>query len=266
MLGILKTTDFDKIANTLLNKSTLCIADKEFRICEIEFYLKNDEHNDVYTHADEDQKSVGKWYFHKRGGAYKGGTFKGLDLTFGKDSYGGVLIRSIQNNQTNKIIEGPCRVVNQILSLTNNLAIKDLVPFNAPQLDALDPTSPLYVKSSALKDKEEIFTGPRVGLTLRYTTEDRKDYLMKPYRYLIKFPSIKKNWATVIYKLHQEGLSVKEIHEKTTYKTRVIEKAIASYDSAEVKDMKEIINLEPKTSPSLIILYKSWFAYMANKN
>lgn len=68
---------------------------------------------------------AGKWYFHRFGKTYKVGTYKGMDLTFGKGdkAYGGILIRAIssvgatdgKHLPPNEFIEGPCNTVNKIL-------------------------------------------------------------------------------------------------------------------------------------------------------
>ncbi len=69
-------------------------GDYKYRISEIEFYY-NDLvdgkkgaaaiHPDTFTHGDEMQRLSGQWYFHKMNGkSYKVGTYKGLDLAFGK--------------------------------------------------------------------------------------------------------------------------------------------------------------------------------------
>ena len=50
---LLLTTDFNKIADSLLNKYKLILKNgKEYRICEIEFYLKSKEHPDTFTHCN----------------------------------------------------------------------------------------------------------------------------------------------------------------------------------------------------------------------
>src|SRR5277367_1311595 len=100
-----KVIDYDNIdqtliedlAKSLLTKYVLVVGVKEYRLGEIEFYINNTKHSDKYTHGDKNQKTYGKWYFHRYpNGAYKSGTYKGLDLTLGdKDTYFGVLIRSI---------------------------------------------------------------------------------------------------------------------------------------------------------------------------
>ena len=49
-------------------------------------------HSKLYT-----QKELGKWYFHKTGKGYKGGTYKGVDLAFGQHgSHAGCLLRAIE--------------------------------------------------------------------------------------------------------------------------------------------------------------------------
>ena len=63
----------------------------------------------------------GKWYMHrmtaKNPMSFKGGSYKGMDLTFGdnKNSYGGILIRSILDLKTNEYIEGPCNTLDAFL-------------------------------------------------------------------------------------------------------------------------------------------------------
>ena len=111
---------FDKIATYLMNSVAMVINDKHYyRLVEIEFYLNGGKHPDVFTHSDKDQKTCGEWYFHKMNGSYKGGSYKGLDITFGRHDtcFGGILIRGIQlsNDPTAIIIEGPCLVVDQVL-------------------------------------------------------------------------------------------------------------------------------------------------------
>lgn len=56
---------------------------KRFRIVEIEFYLVGGVHDDVFTHQDKQQMTSCQWYFHKTGGQYRSGNYKGLDITFG---------------------------------------------------------------------------------------------------------------------------------------------------------------------------------------
>lgn len=125
---------FEEIADALLNRYVLTIGyHYKYRIAEIEFYF-NDiirkeadrVHTDTFTHGDEHQTKSGLWYFHRFGKVYKAGTYKGMDLSFGKGkdmAYGGILIRALSslgatNGKSlppNEFIEGPCNSVVRIL-------------------------------------------------------------------------------------------------------------------------------------------------------
>ena len=82
----IKTT-FSEIADILLLKSYIKTADSKYRILEIEFYFKNNNHNDNVT--IERTEYAGMWWLHDYG----------VDLSFKSDEskkyYGGILIRSI---------------------------------------------------------------------------------------------------------------------------------------------------------------------------
>ena len=78
---------FSEIADILLFKSYVKAADRKYRILEIEFYFKNNNHNDSVT--IERTEDAGMWWLHDYG----------VDLSFKSDEskkyYGGILIRSI---------------------------------------------------------------------------------------------------------------------------------------------------------------------------
>jgi hypothetical protein len=84
---------FEKIATRIISKHELVVANNTYQIAELEFYLNREDHPDIFTHSHEDQLSRDQWYFHKTGSGYKGGTYKGLDLTF-EEGYGGILLRA----------------------------------------------------------------------------------------------------------------------------------------------------------------------------
>jgi hypothetical protein len=92
------------------------------------------------------------------GGVYKSGSYKGLDVTFGKPeigAVGGILLRAIMpvdvelkdgvlqvsGGGKDKFVEGPCNSVNRILLETTGSAeggIKDLVAMSEFNLNAFD--------------------------------------------------------------------------------------------------------------------------------
>ena len=121
---------FFHLSNMLLNSSKLIINNTVCLIREVEIYYNESQkhpsrsytHPDPFVHCDKEQLTNGMWYFHRQnGGKYKGGSFKGLDITIGCNkrtkTYGGVLIRSIQIGSL--VVEGSCNIVNKILHKTN---------------------------------------------------------------------------------------------------------------------------------------------------
>lgn len=181
---------FTTISNILLNKSSLVVKNERFRLCEIEFYLKNDDHNDLYVHSIPDQKTFEGFYFHQfKNGSYKSGTYKGLDMTFGNvNSYFGILIRSMMNVNTGEFIEGPCRCVNKILELFGVDDVKAFMTngkFNT-QLKLYTVENGLYLAEQEHKS-EAVFHGIRVGLSDKYP-----EFLNKNYRHAIFVKKIKK--------------------------------------------------------------------------
>lgn len=200
----------DKMGRELLNNVILYINKKEHRICEIEFYLKNDKHNDPFVHGNDDQKTPLKWYFHKQNNTYKSGTYKGLDITFGyNDSYGGCLIRSIKPKDKD-IIEGPCKVVDYILEQNKINSIESFVG-NSGLLSVIN-CDKLYLKYDSTHFADmTIFLGPRVGLTLKKKGGDREKFIMKDYRYLIYPESINKYRSTIVARLVKNNNSDEQI-------------------------------------------------------
>src|ERR1051326_4641799 len=88
---------FAKIADELLNRSELHVADQPHRLIEIEFYYFGDGHLDPFSHRQPITQTPGIWYLHRTGSSLRGGTFKGADITFGhKGAFGGILIRALQ--------------------------------------------------------------------------------------------------------------------------------------------------------------------------
>ncbi|CUG89710.1 Hypothetical protein, putative [Bodo saltans] len=118
----------------------------EFRFCEIELYaFSKGVYEDRFTHCDAQQSVGGSWYFHKKGGTFKNGSFKGLDVTFGTQRGAqdggpisvGLLIRSIcpvvatsgkeAELDPKKVIEGPSLVVDGLLAACGVANIVELV-------------------------------------------------------------------------------------------------------------------------------------------
>lgn len=174
-LRILRTAVQKQMANfaqraaSLINRTELIINSRPHRIVEVEFYLYSNDHSDPFCHQNAQQLSNDQWYFHRAGknitSSYKGGTYKGLDITFGgKGAYGGILIRSIQDLSQGAIVEGPCKVVDHILEVCSIATIDRLVDRISLDVGVADL---LYLVSSDRLPAIPLFSGPRVGLTLK---------------------------------------------------------------------------------------------------
>jgi len=189
----LDSDNFNDIANKILNERVLSVNGKLYRIAEIEFYLHNENHPDTYVHCNQDQLLHKCFYFHKFGnGTYKGGTFKGMDITFGdesSDTYFGILIRAIYDIEEKQMIEGPCNTVNRILS---DLQYDSIIDFTKNKTIMINNKKLSLIKDKNLKEKT-IWVAPRIGLSNKYP-----EYRQNLYRYVIYKNLIKKEKTKLI--------------------------------------------------------------------
>lgn len=244
---------FKLLAEHLLNDFKLNLGDTVCSIEEIEIYYHSVDHKDEYVHKNKDQLKNSSWYFHKyHNGTYKSGTYKGLDITFGneKDIYGGILIRSIMNNKTKEFITGPCNTVNYILKELKYNEVNDLVD-DMESLNVFNKTNPFYLSiefdvnndDDSESDNEEnysyIFSGPRVGLSLKYP-----EYLLKEYRYLKQPSKIQKYRNTIISNLHKNGISEKDIIKLTKISANTIKKTIREFNDSKNLSKEDVAKLK----------------------
>jgi 3-methyladenine DNA glycosylase Mpg len=182
------------MSRLLLQNYIICVNNSKFQICEIEFYINSESHPDTYTHGDVLQKNYGKIYFHRMNGkSYKGGTFKGMDLTFGnKDMYFGILIRSMYDIDNKKMICGPCNCVDAILELNNCNNIGEFMKSRQEPFDAQTDIGFRFVKSDIVF-KDEIYAGTRIGLSDKYP-----EWKNKLYRFVSRINLIKKEKKKLI--------------------------------------------------------------------
>lgn len=167
--------DFVSMSKKILFNFSILTSTNKYRIGEIEFYCYDDVHPDLYTHCHADQSTYGHWYFHKFGTTYKSGTFKGLDITLGKDGrYFGILIRSIIDD--GKIIEGPCLTVNKFLNDYGFSKVEELTNYDLLSIDD-DKLKLIYDPI----EESTIYNGKRYGLKLK--DKDNDGYLDKYYRF-----------------------------------------------------------------------------------
>jgi len=220
-------TKFEGIANALLNDVILYINEKPHRLDEIEFYYHAHAHQDIFAHCDPMQTTSTKWYFHKKGSNYKGGTYKGMDITFGeeeKGKFGGILIRSLESlpiPTKPKILDGPCVCVDYILKENGSESIANFVEDFGGDLD-VTTTKRLYLKYASTDDEKkllgphrEVCSGPRVGLSLKKGDSAQYRFVMKNYRFLSQPRLIKKGKPHIVAGLLGHGVPLDKIIEMT---------------------------------------------------
>ncbi|KAL1696280.1 hypothetical protein GGG16DRAFT_121114 [Schizophyllum commune] len=197
---------FDEIADALLHDYDLVVCSDTsetcFRLLELEFYLhKPGCHEDPFVHRTAEQGELGRWYFHRAPGKgmtkYRGGTRKGLDLTFGDaDAYGGILLRSMKRLDSSEVISGPSLLVDKIVALSGAADLVDLVEKKwAGDTSAFTPSG-LFLRprdDMACTEHGVLCRTPRVGLDL--SAASRAEYVAKAYRYIASFDSPLKSKA-----------------------------------------------------------------------
>lgn len=224
---------FEAIAALLLERCALRIAGEPHRIIELELYYHSDEHPDPFVHQDTRQARVGSWYFHRRGGQYTGGSYKGLDLTFGPEGViGGVLIRTLKTPQ-GQLVHGCSLCVDHILSKTGFERVR--------QLDEALGDAPIWTESPFLQLVEvsqpsgelahTLYSSARVGLTLKRAKsfELMPDYMMRPYRFFSE-PSLPKGKLHTIIALYKQGADVARIRALTQSSPTTIERYIKAFE------------------------------------
>lgn len=210
---------FYDCANNLMNNYQIKINNKFFDLLEIEFYYYDKKtHPDKYTHRNEMQKHSLQWYLHRFNNsiALKGGTRKGLDITFGtNNTFGGILVRAIRNTINDDEKYGPSLTVDKIME---ELTIKDIkILSNLIENQKINETPLRLVPKENVLSKY-IYRGPRIHLS-----PPCMKYYNSYYRFVLldtKTKSIleKEKIAYIAYKM---GRDIDEIRDDLGYKMNI---------------------------------------------
>jgi len=256
---------FTRIAERLLNGSRLVVRRQPYRLVEIEFYYWSKAHPDPFTHRDPIQFHVGHWYFHRTHGVYRGGSFKGLDLTFGQgDASGGVLIRGIETPD-GALIDGPSLCVDHLLDATGAATVAELDRAINKRL-AWEDGNPLMLEmteTTETTEKRPLYRSPRVGLMLKRVaarTEGTR-FVMRPYRYLSEPRRTKKGKLHLVLALHAQGIRAPDIQSLTNCPRRAMERYIADFERGRKEaDFTPYFGIDLGPA-ELAKLYGVWFAH-----
>ena len=241
---------FERITEALLTETVLDVEGEAHELCEIEFYLHGEGHRDPFTHNDEHQRSSGRWYFHRVGESYRGGTYKGLDLTFGPpDAFGGILIRSLRT-ATGELINGSSLCVDHLLARTGEANVASLAAA------AAGPNSRLRLRAVA-KRSQTIFITARVGLSLKRVVEHPRmpDYIVRPYRALTRPRGIKKGRVHLVIARHQAGDAPEQIVALTGTPKRTVAEYIAAYERGRALDSATSLHGRSLGTSDLCVLH-----------
>jgi 3-methyladenine DNA glycosylase Mpg len=223
---------FAAVARRLLCGSRLLAAGVPHRFTEVEFYYHGGVHPDPFTHRDPVQRGTGLWYFHRTHGVYRGGSFKGFDLTFGgPGAFGGVLVRGLEP-EGGGLIDGPCLCVDHLLARTQHATVaqRDEAVAGRP---AWDPASPLHLRWLDEMEDRPVVQTARVGLSLKKLrkAEVPPRYLLRPYRFLSEPRRITKGKLHLVLALHAAGKGPAEIREQTGCTKAALDRYTADYQA-----------------------------------
>ncbi|MFO0796889.1 MAG: hypothetical protein U0804_05390 [Gemmataceae bacterium] len=230
---------FAAVAAVLLNRAELVAGGVPLRVAEVEFYLHAADHPDPFAHAHPLQRGWGRWYFHRTGGSYRGGSFKGLDLTLGDGTATvGALLRAVVTPD-GEVIDGPSRLVDRLLTLAA-----------APTVAALDaqlPGEALHFRDAPDRGAEVLSTA-RVGLSLKRAAafDAMPRYVGRRYRFLTEPRRIGPGRPQLVAALHADGSSAAEIRALTGIAAGVVGRYAAAFDEGRAgRDLGRFVGANP---------------------
>ncbi len=252
---------FAVLAGRLLNGADLLVAGEPYRVAEVEVYYHGPGHFDPFCHRDPVQVHAGRWYFHRSAGEYRGGSFKGLDLTFGDGTARvGVLLRTLIAPDGTAIV-GPSLTVDHLLARTGE-ADPAALDRRLGTRPFWETPAPLAVREATPARTAAVYATPRVGLSLRRARgrPDMPPYLLRPYRFLTEPRAITKGRPHLVLALHREGEPPERIAALTGVARRVVEKYVADYEAGTaVPDFDGYVGKELSTA-ELCRLTGTWAA------
>jgi hypothetical protein len=227
---------FARLAGQLLGGTALDIAGEPHHLREVEFYLHSDRHPDPYVHRAPLQRTSARWYFHREGRGYRGGSFKGVDLTFGPPTtYGGALLRSL-SCPDGTVINGSSLCVDYLLQRTGAASVA--------ALDAALGERSVFEPGRIRLRPDPCATGPttwataRVGLSFQRLDRfpEMLQYFHRPYRFLNAPRDIKKGKPQVVVAMHEAGLTASEITMHTGTPRSTVGAWLEAYDRGRADD------------------------------
>jgi len=177
---------FDELAIVLLRQIKIVTPISHFHLKEIEIYFYDKEnHPDPYTHKNKRQGEFGEWYFHRFTdiAAFLNSNRNGVDITFGNKAtnlFGGILIRKIQNTETNELIVGINKVARELIKNIGDENTNEIALGLGQKV--FDKDQILHLEVDGNNYSSPIYKTQRNGLSFK-DDELAKKYFKIPYCY-----------------------------------------------------------------------------------
>ena len=290
---------FKEIADVLLNSCDLVVQPSDesdavvFQLAEIEFYVRGDSHDDVFTHGDPFQKeflqvisdsgtrpfatthrslgfSRAQWYFHRSGPgkAYKEGSYRGFDLALGTpDMFCGVLVRSLRRVDDGSVVQGSCLSLNAILDALSFNSVAELAdPLTSGDNLCAASTDAKHPLRLVLRDQprtEPLYSSMRVGLTLKKA--DNRDLRLRfigaPYRFFTCIEELRKGAPQIIAALAADGMESGDIANLTTMRPKSVQTHVDSFKNGRTKKLDAFVGKAIKAG-EYADLYGRWLTHL----
>lgn len=255
---------FARIAHQLLNGCRVVANGVPLRLIEVEAYYHGPGHEDPFAHRDPVQLTAGRWYFHRTAGEYRGGSFKGLDVAFGRretNAFGGFLIRGVELPD-GTVIDGPSLTVDHILKTTTHASVSALDVVIAERVGWLDGL-PLRLEALPEAEARPIQTGIRVGLTLKRRRFKENDpafgFLFRSYRYLTEPRRTKKGKPHMVLPLIAAGKRAEDVTAATGCPTATVRRYATDFAAGSTLSTPEPYYGKEMSTADLCKLYGLWW-------
>lgn len=224
---------FATLADALLNRTEFRLAGQPHRLLEVEVYYHSLAHPDPFAHKEPVQLEGGRWYFHRTRGEYRGGSFKGLDLTFGDGvAYGGILFRGLEKPD-GTVVDGPSLLVDHLLKTTSHPTVAELDRAIGTKR-AWDASQPLVLAAKPL-DERPVVRCARVGLTWKRHKPRPDDpavnYVLRRYRYLSNPSRTAKGKPHMVLAMLLIGESVETVSAQTGCPLKTVRRYAADLET-----------------------------------
>jgi hypothetical protein len=257
---------FAQIADIILNNTVLVANKRRYRLLEIEFYFTSSTHNDPFTHGHEIQSKLGNWYFHRHGSQYRGGTYKGLDISIGNnpDERGGILFRAVEAMDTGDVICGPSLTVDHLLAQCQSESIRELVDEKMKGEIGVEQAEgkPLYISFVSDLPQRMLLASPRVGLqpTKAADASLQVAYVNAHYRFFVPHKKLVKGRFWMFLALNRMGKSKEEILRLAGGTSEGLRKVLERFENGKKKKPESFVGRGKLTDEDFAEFYGAYLA------